>query len=129
MGAPPTPFGLLHRDFHLGNILWESDRITGVVDWADMSWGPADLDVAHMCSDFAMLHTLAAAQAFRTAYRAAGGQLDPDPDAARFWIVADILGFLPDPAHILPSLTGNRPDVTADDLRSGLESLLALAMS
>jgi hypothetical protein len=35
------------------------------------------------------------------AYLRQGGRLDPDQDAARFWAVGDILGFLPDPAHIL----------------------------
>lgn len=128
-GPPRTPYGLLHRDFHLGNILWDGDQVTGIVDWADMSWGPADLDVAHMCSDFAMLHTLADAAAFRTSYLAQGGLLDPDPDGRRFWIVSDILGFLPDPAHILPGLTITRPDVTADDVRFGLEDLLELTLS
>jgi aminoglycoside phosphotransferase (APT) family kinase protein len=44
-GPPPTRHGLLHRDFHPGNILWEGDRITGVIDWAETSWGPPDMDV------------------------------------------------------------------------------------
>ncbi|WP_168207584.1 phosphotransferase family protein [Microlunatus elymi] len=128
-GAPPTPYGLLHRDFHLGNILWDGDQVTGVVDWAEMSWGPADLDVAHICADFAMLHTLADADAFRTSYQALGGVLDRDLDGNRFWIVSDILGFLPDPAHILPGLAGARPDVRPDDVRFGLEELLERTLS
>lgn len=128
-GAPPTPYGLLHRDFHLGNILWDGDHVTCVVDWAEMSWGPSDLDVAHMCSDFAMLHTLADADAFRSAYLASGGRLDPDPDGRRFWIVSDILGFLPDPAHILPGLSSTRPDVSPDDVRFGLEDLLEMTLA
>ena len=57
--------------------------------------GTADLDVAHLCSDFAMLHTIADVQTFRAEYVRLGGPLDPDPDAARFWVVSDILGFLP----------------------------------
>lgn len=124
-GAPPTPYGLLHRDFHFGNLLWEGDQISGLIDWAELSWGPPDLDVAHLCSDFAMLHDVGEAEAFRTAYVAQGGRLDPDPDAARFWMISDILGFLPDPAHILPGVTRSRPDLTADRVRLGLENLLA----
>lgn len=125
-GPPPTPYGLLHRDFHLGNTLWQGDTVTGLVDWAETSWGPPDLDVAHACSDFAMLHTTGDAEAFRTAYVRHGGRLDPDPDAARFWVVADILGFLPDPAHILSGMAGRRPDLSPGDVRQGLEDLLAL---
>jgi aminoglycoside phosphotransferase (APT) family kinase protein len=124
-GPPPTPYGLLHRDFHLGNTLWQDDTVTGLVDWAETSWGPPDLDVAHACSDFAMLHTTADAEAFREAYVREGGQLDPDLDAARFWVVSDILGFLPDPAHILAAVAGNRPDLSAATVRQGLEDLLA----
>lgn len=124
-GAPSTPYGLLHRDFHLGNTLWQGDANSGLVDWAETSWGPPDLDVAHACSDFAMLHTLADAETFRAAYVKHGGRLDPDPDAARFWVVSDVLGFLPDPAHILAAVGPGRPDLTADDVRHGLENLLA----
>jgi len=93
-GPPSTSQGLLHRDFHLDNTLWQGDGVSGLVDWAEASWGPSDLDVAHACSDFAMLHTTADGEAFRRAYLEQGGRLDPDPDAARFWIVSDILGFL-----------------------------------
>jgi aminoglycoside phosphotransferase (APT) family kinase protein len=128
-GPPPTPYGLLHRDFHLSNILWQGDTVTGLIDWAETSWGPPDLDVAHVCSDFAMLHTTADVETFRAAYVLQGGQLDPNPDAARFWAVSDILGFLPDPAHILAAVGRNRPDLSADDVRRGLEDLLALTLS
>jgi len=128
-GVPPTPYGLLHRDFHLGNILWQNDQVSGLIDWAETSWGPPDLDVAHMCSDFAMMHSPAAADVFRTAYLRAGGQLDPDPDAAAFWTVSDILGFLPDPAHILAAVQPARPDLTAPRIRAGLENLLAVALA
>lgn len=122
---PPTPYGLLHRDFHFGNVLWRGDRITGLIDWAEASLGPADLDVAHLCSDFAMLQTTAAAWDFRAEYLRQGGRLDPDPDAARFWMVSDIIGFLPDPAHILAAVGSSRPDLEPGDVRRGLEDLLA----
>lgn len=127
--APSTAHGLIHRDFHLGNVLWDAEKLSGIVDWAETSWGPSDLDVAHLCSDFAMVHTLADAMAFRTAYLDQGGTLDSDAEAARYWMVSDILGFLPDPAHILPGFAGSRPDLTADDVRIGLEDLLELTLS
>ncbi|HMR49407.1 MAG TPA: phosphotransferase [Arachnia sp.] len=127
-GEPATPHGLIHRDFHLGNLLWRGDETAAVVDWAETSWGPSDLDVAHMCADFAMLHSVAEAQTFRETYVAQGGVLDPDPYAARYWVVSDILGFLPDPAHIIPGLARLRPDVTPERVRSGIEDFLALAL-
>lgn len=128
-GIPPTPYGLLHRDFHFGNILWQNDTVTGLIDWAETSWGPPDLDVAHICSDIAMLHTTADVEPFRAKYVEQGGRLDPDPDASRFWIVSDIFGFLPDPAHILAAVAGSRPDLNPGIIRRGLEDLLALTFS
>jgi aminoglycoside phosphotransferase (APT) family kinase protein len=128
-GPPPTPHGLLHRDFHLGNILWQGDTVTGLVDWAETSWGPPDLDVAHLCSDFAMLHSLVDVESFRAAYGQQGGTLDAGAGAARFWMVADIVGFLPDPAHILASVGPSRPDLTPDSIRRGLQDLLAWALA
>ena len=126
-GAPPTLFGLLHRDFHLGNILWQGESVSGLIDWAETSWGPADLDVAHLCSDFAMLHTASGADAFRDAYVRQGGRLDPE--GFRYWQVCDILGFLPDPAHILPAVALARPDLTAGGIRGGLEELLVRTLA
>lgn len=75
-----------------------------------------------------MLHPSVDAETFRAAYLREGGRLDPDPAAARFWVVADILGFLPDPAHILPAVAGGRPDLSAEDVRHGLENLLAVTL-
>ena len=48
--------------------MWEGDRITGVIDWAETSWGPADLDVMHSRTNFALLHEVESAVAFSTAY-------------------------------------------------------------
>jgi Phosphotransferase enzyme family len=77
-GPPPTHQGLVRRDFHPGNILWEGDRITGVIDWAETSWGPPDLDVMHSRANFAMLHDVDSAVAFSNACRWHGGALDDD---------------------------------------------------
>ncbi len=125
---PGTPYGLLHRDFHFGNTVWRGDTVSGLVDWAETSWGPPDLDVAHLCSDFAMMHSPGDAATFRAAYQSAGGHLDPNPDAAAFWQVSDILGFLPDPAHILPAVKRGRPDLSPASVRQGLEELLELSL-
>ncbi len=57
-----------------------------------------------------------------------GGNWPPDPTAAAYCVIGDILGFLPDPAHILPGLEASRPDLTPVTLRQGLEDLLALTL-
>lgn len=89
----------LHRDFHLGNVLWLDSEISGVVDWVETSWGPAHLDVAHASTSLAMLHGPDSASAFEDAYyEAAGRNCDP---ADRYWNILDIVGFLPDPNKVL----------------------------
>jgi len=41
-----TPLTLVHRDFHPSNILVDADRITGVVDWGELTIADAAVDVA-----------------------------------------------------------------------------------
>jgi aminoglycoside phosphotransferase (APT) family kinase protein len=125
---PPSHQGLLHRDFHPGNILWEGDRITGVIDWAETSWGPPDLDVMHSRSNFAMLHDFDSADAFSLAYRGHGGVLADDHDAGIFWAVSDILGFLPDPTQIITALILHRTDLSDQVVRERLEHLLMITI-
>ncbi len=47
--AAPPPFDpvFIHRDYQLGNLLWTSDTVSGIVDWAWSCAGPALVDVAH----------------------------------------------------------------------------------
>jgi aminoglycoside phosphotransferase (APT) family kinase protein len=122
---PDTPSRLVHRDFHPGNVLWVGDQITGLIDWAETSWGPAELDVTHSRTNLAVLHSLDQAYEFSAAYVRHGGTIDPNPGAQRFWAVSDILGFLPDPQPILRALTVVRPELTADVLHRRLEQFLA----
>lgn len=46
---------LLHGDYHLGNALFEGDELTGVVDWASVRRGRAELEVAYCRLDLSML--------------------------------------------------------------------------
>ena len=108
--------------------MWEGDRITGVIDWAETSWGPPDLDVMHSRANFVMLHDVDSAVAFANAYRWHGGMLDDDQDAELFWAVSDILGFLPDPAEIIAALIRHRRDLTAQVVRERLEHLLMITL-
>ncbi len=126
--APSTTRHLIHRDFHPGNTLWEGDTVTGLIDWAETSWGPSDLDVAHACSNFAMLHSVADAEAFERAYVGRGGRLDPDPEARCYWTCLDALGFLPDPGPIVVALLRQRPDLDVEGVRNRLEDLLARSL-
>ncbi|MGW0769233.1 phosphotransferase family protein [Streptomyces sp. NPDC002676] len=94
--APPYEGRFLHRDFQPGNVLFDvlpsrsaGARITGVVDWAATSWGPADLDVAHCSTNLALLHGPAWGLRFAEAYEEAGGVLAADASERLYWWVRD----------------------------------------
>ncbi|MFE4061649.1 phosphotransferase family protein [Streptomyces sp. NPDC059096] len=95
--APSYEGRFLHRDFQPGNVLFDvpppksggTARITGVVDWAATSWGPADLDVAHCSTNLALLHGPAWGLRFAEAYEEAGGVLATAPDERLYWQVRD----------------------------------------
>jgi hypothetical protein len=94
--APPYEGRFLHRDFQPGNVLFDvpppgpaGARITGVVDWAATSWGPADLDVAHCSTTLALLHGPSWGLRFAEAYEEAGGVLAAAPSERLYWQVRD----------------------------------------
>ncbi|MFI6283451.1 phosphotransferase family protein [Streptomyces sp. NPDC051018] len=101
--APPYEGRFLHRDFQPGNVLFDvppgrpaDTRITGVVDWVQTSWGPADLDVAHCSTNLALLHGPAWGPRFAEAYEEAGGVPAADAGERLYWRVRDALAFSED---------------------------------
>ncbi|WP_330336015.1 phosphotransferase family protein [Streptomyces sp. NBC_00557] len=96
--APPWEGRFLHRDFQPGNVLFDVPpsrpagvRITGVVDWAAASWGPADLDVAHCSTNLALLHGPGWGERFAEAYEEAGGVPAAAASERLYWRVRDAL--------------------------------------
>jgi aminoglycoside phosphotransferase (APT) family kinase protein len=94
--APLYEGRFLHRDFQPGNVLFDvppsrpaGARITGVVDWAATSWGPADLDVAHCSVNLALLHGPEWGLRFPEAYEEAGGVLAAAASERLYWLVRD----------------------------------------
>lgn len=119
----------LHRDFHPGNVLFEGEgddaRVSGVVDWVETSWGPADLDVAHCSTALALLHGVSLGMTFADRYAAAGGYLAERDAAHLYWRVIDALAFAPDAEKVaVPWRELGRTDLTPDLLSSRLEDYL-----
>ncbi|MFK4690734.1 phosphotransferase family protein [Streptomyces pristinaespiralis] len=123
----------LHRDFHPGNVLFTGERddlrISGVVDWVETSWGPADLDVAHCSTTLALLHGTDEGLRFADRYTAAGGLLAEDPADHLYWRMLDALAFAPDAEKVaVPWRELGRTDLTprlvARRLEDYLEALL-----
>lgn len=119
----------LHRDFHPGNVLFTGDgdglRISGVVDWVETSWGPADLDVAHCSTALALLHGVPEGMRFADRYLAAGGRLSEDRAAHLYWRLLDALAFAPGAEKVaVPWREVGRADLTAAVLTRRLEGYL-----
>lgn len=124
---PPAYQGcFLHRDFHPGNVLFtgadDDPRGSGVVDWVETSWGPADLDVAHCSTALALLHGVPAGMRFADRYVAAGGTLAEDSTAHLYWRLLDALAFAPDAEKVaVPWRELGRVDLTPTVLAHRLE--------
>ncbi|MFJ5231236.1 phosphotransferase family protein [Kitasatospora sp. NPDC088391] len=134
----------LHRDYHPGNLLYEGAadgtdradgagdagdgglRISGVVDWVETSWGPADLDVAHCATAHALLYGPEHGLAFADRYTAAGGTLADDPADHLYWRLLDALAFAPDAEKVaVPWRELGRTDLTPQVLGDRLEEYVA----
>ncbi len=113
-GPPPAPAVLIHRDFHPDNVLWVDGRITGVVDWATASIGPAAMDVAHFRVNLATLHGPAVADT-----------LLPGEPA---WDLEAALGFL-EWGPGLDTWASPWPHIPATQARAWFEAFVARAVA
>jgi aminoglycoside phosphotransferase (APT) family kinase protein len=123
----------LHRDFHPGNVLFSGEgaglTITGVVDWVETSWGPADLDVAHCATSLALLHGVPVGMELADRYTAAGGSLSEKAGDHLYWRMLDALAFAPDTEKAGAVWRGlGRADLTGPVLTARLEAYLGELM-
>jgi aminoglycoside phosphotransferase (APT) family kinase protein len=92
--APTYQEVFVHRDYHPGNVLWQDDRVSGVVDWVNGCRGPAGIDVAWCRHNLASLHGVREADEFLSAYlTAAGSDFTYDP----YWDLMSVVELLPGP--------------------------------
>lgn len=124
---PPYDGCFLHRDFHPGNVLFTGAggelRVSGVVDWVETSWGPADLDVAHCSTALALLHGPEHGLAFRDRYEAHGGRRQAAGRDHLYWRLLDALAYSPDAVKLAaPWRELGRTDLTPEVLAGRLEA-------
>jgi aminoglycoside phosphotransferase (APT) family kinase protein len=96
-GEPSSAEAFLHRDYHPGNLLWEKEHLSGIVDWPSSCRGPRGVDVAHTRGNLALVDGVEAAEQFLHAYRDIVPAYDHDP----WWDIADLLSFDSDFAGVM----------------------------
>ncbi len=101
--APSSEPVLIHRDYHPGNVLWNGNHVSGIVDWAWGCRGPAEVDVAHCRLNLALRIGIDAADLFLTAWETHAGVYTYDTT----WDLRDAVDALAD----------------LDDTRAALERL------
>lgn len=114
----PNPVTLLHGDFWPGNVLWQDERITGVVDWEDARLGDPLEDVAITRLDVWWQFGEDAMEAFTARYFS----LVPWPRRALpVWDLVAALrpcGQLQDWAHGLDDVPSEEPHITEGHMRA-----------
>ena len=108
---PRGPDVFIHRDFHPGNLLWSGRALTGIVDWVNACVGPAEVDVAHLRVNLAVLEDVADAD------RVVAG----DPA----WDIEAAFGFLDwGSRDAVEAWPGPWPELDAATARSRLEAFV-----
>lgn len=126
LSAQPPAFEstFIHRDYHPVNVLWQEDRVSGVVDWINACMGPAGIDVAHCRLNLAIMYGQEIADAFLASYETAA----PDYRHDFYWDLDDALGALPDVEPYAPWAEFGLPGHTREIVRSRLEAFIGAAL-
>lgn len=96
----PTPRAcLLHRDFHMGNLLYRGGALTGIVDWVTSCFGDPSGDIAHMRWNLLLDVGDEAVAVFMAEY-------------------CSRLSYVHNPAYDIYAVVGALPDMRAPDGRS-----------
>jgi aminoglycoside phosphotransferase (APT) family kinase protein len=110
-----APTVLTHYDFWSGNVLWQGDVLSGVVDWSGAALGPAGFDLGWCRLDLYILYDKHIADAFLSSYEAATGSRVPDARLWDLWAAArseqDVEAWVRNYRDL------GRPDLTATELR------------
>lgn len=94
----PTSIGLCHGDFHIGNVLFDGHRATGIVDWDSARLTDPRTDLAYAAMDLAIIGGLDVGDALIREYEALKGPV-PDRD---WWCLRATIATWSDVAEWLP---------------------------
>ena len=116
----------VHGDLWQGNVLWDGDELTGVVDWDCAGAGPPGVDLGSLRMDAAFCYGQAAAGDVLAAYEQAADA--PAADVAYYDVVAALA--TPPALDWFPPVMAaqGRPDLTREVLAGRHETFLAAAL-
>ncbi len=118
---PPAPDCLVHRDYHPNNVLWQGNKISGIVDWPGACRGAANVDVSWCRENLMSLHGVPAADGFLIAYeRLAGGAFTYHP----YWDLLALMEALPGPPRPYPPWAEFGAHLTAETMRERVDDYL-----
>ncbi len=127
-GRPPTyTERFLHRDYHPMNVLWQADKISGIVDWVNACRGPAMVDIAHCRTNLVSLCDVEAADAFLVHYQQVadvGFEYDP------YWEIIGMVAELAYPVEVyLPWTSFGLTHITPRLMQQRLDRYLASVLA
>ena len=116
----------IHRDYHPTNVLWQDNRISGVIDWVNACRGPASVDLSHCRGNLFALYGVAAADRFLHAYQSlVGGAFEYQP----YWDLTVAIGALPEPGIYPPWIEFGIRHLNTDILKEHADEFLASVMA
>lgn len=123
----PVPARLVHVDYWPGNILWEGEHISAVLDWEEASCGDPGYDVAYEYMHLHLLGLESAANEFLEAYE---GEIGHRVENLGFWELAAAVRPMPDPARLIPQYSAcGMPPCAPAVIRERLRQFIAAARS
>ena len=123
VSVPPV---LVHLDYWHGNVLWQDDQISAIVDWDFAGYGDPAIDVAYFRMNMYLRGIKAAADIFLDAYEAGAGSKIKN---LGFRELAAAPQPLPDPLAWLPmnSAMGGKK-LTDDEVRANYQEFVRGAL-
>lgn len=119
------PATLSHGDFHVGNVLFDDGRVSGIVDWGSARIADPRSDVAYCALDLALMAGPDAARAFLDEHAALRGELADEP----WWRLRAATSAFPDPLGWVPSWHAIGVDVTREQVAERYVSWVESAMA
>lgn len=108
----PEPATLGHGDFHVGNVLFDGARATGIVDWNHARIADPRADVAYCAFDLALLAGVDVAEAFLAEHAALRGEMAQ----SAWWRLRAATSAFPDPLSWIPAWHTLGVGVTSDQV-------------